>query len=99
MTEQIRAILRHRVVIGLDGSALHASLFASGVDRLHIYLVDPAGLPQPSFPVQDVLTGIPAAYIGCYGPDPTSTKGGADRDVVMNVPQALRHLRELISLR
>lgn len=98
IVEQIRAILRHRVVIGLDGSALHASLFASGAERLNVYLVDPSGLPQPSFPVQDALTGIPAAYIGCCRPDPTSSKGGADRDVVLDVPQALRHLRELISL-
>jgi capsular polysaccharide biosynthesis protein len=99
ITEQIRAILRHKVVIGLDGSALHSSLFASGPERLQIYLVDPSGLPQPSFPVQDALTGIPAAYIGCYRPDPTSSKGGADRDVVLDVPQALRHLGELIPLR
>jgi hypothetical protein len=99
MTEQIRAILQHRVVIGLVGSALHATLFAAGSDRLTVYLVDPAELPQPTFPVQDALTGIPAAYIGCCRPDVESVKDGADRDVILDVSHALSSLWRLGLLR
>jgi capsular polysaccharide biosynthesis protein len=99
MTEQIRAVLQHRVVIGLVGSALHATLFAAGSERLTVYLVDPAELPQPTFPVQDALTGIPAAYIGCYRADTESSKGGADRDVVLDASHALSSLQRLGLLR
>ena len=95
IVEQLELVLAHGVIIGLTGSALHAGLFAAGTDRLTVHLTDSVNLVQPNFPVQDAVTRIPAAYIGCYREDPESPKGGADRDVLLEPAAAIAGLETL----
>ncbi len=92
---QVRLVQRHRVIVGLLGSALHLVLFGPFANGMTVHLVDRETTVRSDYPVMDALTYRRSAYIACTGRETRDSRRGNDAALTLDVEAAVSGLRTL----
>lgn len=94
LKEQIRLINRHRVVVGVCGSALHSILFDL-TENTHLVCINDYDRVDDNFLLVDAVLGVTSTYLPALSPEEDSSTVRWKQKRSININDVLAGLQEL----